>query len=207
MLQVHGTPLSHFTRKVRVVLAELGVAHEMVWLPGVLAPAPFAGNPLMRVPALVDGAEQIYDSDHIARYVIGRFDPADRLAVRSEAVADLNRLAAISGIMANEVTLILAQRAGGVDLATPYFGKLRAAIDRALGWLDERVAPDAAFDYRDIALVCMWQHLAHYRFVEDLDRHRALADRVAHLAARPALASTAPQAALAEAAAAGWVAG
>jgi glutathione S-transferase len=57
-LQLIGTPLSHFTRKIRVLLAELGVEFEFVRAPGVLAPATasYGGNPLLRVPTLVDGS-------------------------------------------------------------------------------------------------------------------------------------------------------
>jgi glutathione S-transferase len=206
-LQLHGTPLSHFTRKVRILLGELGVAYDFMRLPGVLATstALFAGNPLLRVPALVDGDVQVFESDHIARHVATRFDPADRFGVRSERVDDLNTLAVVNGVMANEVTLILAQRAGGVDMTAPYFGKLRAAIGSALAWLDARVDP-GGFDYRDIALVCMWQHLSYYRLV-DVDQYRALAARIARSAARPTVAATAPAASLAEAAAAGWTPG
>ena len=207
-LQLHGTPLSHFTRKVRVLLAELGVAYDFVRLPGVLVTgtAAFAGNPLMRVPALVHGGVQVFESDHIARYIVGHFDAADRFGVRSEHVDAMNRLAAINGIMANEVTLILAKRAGGVDMTAAYFGKLRAAMESALTWLDERTDVEHGdFDYRDIALVCMWQHLAHYELIDGIGRYRALATRVARFAARPSIAGTTPAASIAEATAAGWM--
>jgi glutathione S-transferase len=67
-MKLHGTPLSHFTRKIRILLDELDVPFEMVWAPGVLADgtAAFGDNPLMRVPTLVDGAVTVIDSEHIA---------------------------------------------------------------------------------------------------------------------------------------------
>ncbi|HEX4416644.1 MAG TPA: glutathione S-transferase N-terminal domain-containing protein [Kofleriaceae bacterium] len=232
--QLVGTPLSHFTRKIRILFHELGVDYDFVRVTGVLATetAGYGDNPLLRVPTLIDGADTIIDSDHIARHVVGRHDRGDRLGVRSEQVADLNRLAVISGVMANEVVLILAARGGltGLD-GIVYFRKLRGAIDNGLAWLDRDVGSDvgrdvgsdvgrdvgsdagrnaahhpepAPFDYRDIALVCMWQHIAHYKLVPDLDRHAHLAARVARFAARPSVAATAPEAALAEARAAGW---
>src|SRR3954470_4779566 len=166
-MKLLGTPLSHFTRKVRILAAELAIPLEWVPTPGVMATTPeaYGDNPLMRIPTLVDGETTVIDSDHIARYLVGRFDPDDRLGVRSEEVADMNRLAVTSGVMANEVVLILAKRGGLADIeGVVYFQKLTAAIDRGLAWLDQCVEPDAAgFDYRDIALVCMWQHLAHYK--------------------------------------------
>lgn len=203
---VVGTPLSHFTRKVRLLLAELGVAHEWDSLRArsVLSAnlATYAGNPLRRVPTMILGDDIVVDSDHIARVVVERFDPADRLGVTSGRIPDLNRLAAINGVMANEVTLLLAARAG-TDLATvPYFGKLRAALEDGLAHLDATTAEGGDFDYRDVAMVSMWQHLEHYRFLP-LPYPR-LAARVARFADRPSVASTAPAASLAAATAAGW---
>ena len=34
--QLHGTPLSHFTRKIRILLHELGVAFDFVRTPNLL---------------------------------------------------------------------------------------------------------------------------------------------------------------------------
>lgn len=193
-MKLHGTPLSHFTRKIRILLSELDVPFEMVWTPGVLADgaAAYGDNPLMRVPTLVDGATTIIDSDHIARYLVGRFDPDDRFGVRSERVGDLNRLAVTSGVMANEVVLILARRGGLEDLeAVAYFRKLFAAIASGLSWLEQHVRDEPELDYRDVALIAMWQHLAHYKLV-DLSSYPRIAARVAQFADRPSIASTAP---------------
>jgi glutathione S-transferase len=207
--QLHGTPLSHFTRKIRVLLDELGVEYDFVRPPGVLLreTAAYGGNPLMRVPTLVDGEDHIFESDHIARHVVTRLDPGDRFGVTTTEVEAMNRLAAMNGVMANEVTLILAKRAGGVDLAAPYFAKLVTAIETALAWLDARIDPDApGFDYRDIVLVCMWQHLEHYGLVP-LTPYGRLAARVRRFADRPSVAASTPDRSLADAKAAGWTPG
>ena len=161
------------------------------------------------MPTLEHRGERLIESDHIARYVVATWDPADRLGVTSGRIDELNRLAVTSGIMANEVVLILAKRGGVADLdAVAYFRKLRSAIDGGLAWLDAHTDPDRdGFDYRDVALVCMWQHVAHYALVPDLARHARLAARVARLAARPSVAATTPELSLSEAAAAGWTPG
>jgi glutathione S-transferase len=200
-MKLYGTPLSHFARKVRIVLAELGVAYELVRPTSLLVTTPetYGANPLLRVPTLVDGDTTVIESDHIVRYLIGKHDPADRLGVRSERVDDLNRLAVASGIMADEVVLILAQRGGLADLgASSYFGKLAAAIETGLAWLDRELDLDApAFDYRDIVTICMWQHVEHYKLVPELDRFARIAARVARFADRPSVATTTPAASLA----------
>jgi glutathione S-transferase len=209
-LELHGTPLSHFTRKVRILLAELGVAYDFVRASSVLATSPeaYGNNPLMRVPTLVHGDVTLIDSDHIARYLVAAFDPQDRLGVESRRADDLNRLAVVNGIMANGVVLILAKRGGLADVEqVAYFRKLAGAIDTGLAWLDAHVVPEHdRFDYGDIAMVCMWQHLVYYGLpmLAPLDGYPRLAARVAHLSERDAVARTTPEASLAEATAAGW---
>ena len=198
MMQLVGTPLSHFTRKVRIVAAELAVPLDFQTLPattGVMTGTPdaYANNPLMRVPILVDGETRILESDHIVRYLVGRFDPADRLGVRNDTPDALNRLAVLNGVMQNEVVLILAKRGGLEEIGkVVYFQKLTAAIDGALAWLDARTDPDAAgFDYRDIVTICMWQHLGYYG-LRPLDAYGRLAARVARFAKRPSVVPSTP---------------
>ncbi len=205
-MKLLGTPLSHFTRKPRILLAELGVDFDFVRTTSVLAPTAdaYGENPLLRVPTLVDGDETLFESDHIARYVVGKYDAADRFAVCTKRPRDLNRLAITNGIMANEVVLILAKRGGLEDVdGVAYFRKLRAAIDSGLAWLDANVELDGPFDYADMTLVCMWQHALHYQLVRT-DRYGRIAARVGKLAERPSVASTSPEVSLAEAKAAGW---
>lgn len=207
-LRLYGTPLSHFTRKLRILLAELEVPHEYVRTTSVLATsaAAYADNPLMRAPTLVDGDEMLIESDHIARYLVGKFDPADRFGVRSERVADLNRLAVVNGIMNNEVVLLLARRGGVADLeGVVYFRKLLQAIDQGLAWLEAHTDPQRdGFDYGDIATICLWQHMLHYAFTPGLTNYPRVAARVDRFAARPSVARTTPAVSLAEALAAGW---
>ena len=205
-LSLYGTPLSHFTRKIRVLLGELGIVFDFVRVGGVLGTAPsgYGDNPLLRIPTLVHDGVTLIESDHIARHLVGRFDPGDRLRARSDDPSALNRLAVANGVMDNEVVLILAARGGFTDLeSVAYFRKLSAGIDSGLGWLDSNVS-EGDFDYADIALVCMWQHLVHYGIAKDLDRHSRLAARVALVADRPSIRSTTPAMSLAEASAAGW---
>lgn len=78
---LHGTPLSHFTRKIRILLAELCVDFDFVRASSVLAisQASYADNPLMRVPTLVHAGTTVIDSEHIARYLVATYDPKDNL--------------------------------------------------------------------------------------------------------------------------------
>jgi glutathione S-transferase len=195
---LHATPLSHFSRKIRILLAELGIPFEWVRPPGLMdaTTATYGDNPLLRIPTLVDGDHTLIESDHIARYLVAKYDPSDWFGVTSVEVDALNRLAVANGVMANEVTILLAKR-GGLDITgAVYFAKLLAACEQSLAWLDGRIATDTPFDYRDIALICMWQHVEHYQLVPALDRFPRIAARVASLADRPSVATTSPAASL-----------
>jgi len=209
-LELHGTPLSHFTRKIRILLAELEVPFTFVRSRGVMStdPAAYAGSPLQRVPLLVAGDTTLFDSEHIARYLVARFDPTDRFGVTSLVPDELNYLAALNTDMSNEGVILLAEPRRMTHIrGQTYFAKLLGSIRATLAWLDERTRVDrAGFDWRDITLVSMWQHLAHYALVE-LDGYPRLAARVGALAVRPSVAATMPQRSLDEAAAAGWTPG
>jgi glutathione S-transferase len=199
-LQLHGTPLSHFTRKIRILLHELGVPFDFIRAPNLLevSAEAYGANPLMRIPTLVDGGTTLIESDHIARYLVEKYDPADRFSVRAAGVAAMNRLAVLNGIMAHEVTLILVRRGGFEDLdGVAYFRKLQRSIASGLAWLDRELDPAAdGFDYVDIATICMWDHVTHYQLVE-LDDYRRIAARAARFAGRDAVARTTPAASLA----------
>jgi glutathione S-transferase len=203
--QLHGTPLSHFTRKIRILLHELGVSFAFVRTPNLLEASAevYGANPLMRIPTLVDGDTTLIESDHIARYLVEKYDPGDRFSVRAPGVAAMNRLAVLNGIMAHEVTLILARRGGLEELeGVAYFRKLLRSIASGLAWLDhelDRELEPAAggFDYVDIATICMWDHVTHYQLVPGLDGYRRIAARAARFAGRDAVARTTPAASLA----------
>jgi glutathione S-transferase len=97
-MRLIGSTTSPYVRKVRVMLAETGMAHdfleESAWTAQTTVPR---YNPLNKVPALqLDDGESIYDSAVIAEYLDalagGRFIPAagvERARVRrDEALGD-----------------------------------------------------------------------------------------------------------------------
>lgn len=97
-MKLYATPASSFARKIRVMLLEKGVSHEVemlnLWEPNELQKV----NPIGKVPALrLDDGRVLISSPLIADYVDGkhpdpRFIPADpdlRTEVRRwEALAD-----------------------------------------------------------------------------------------------------------------------
>lgn len=188
-MQLYGTPLSHFTRKIRILLAELGVPYQPVWPAGVMSTdaASYGANPMLRIPTLVDGDVTLHDSEHIARWLVAKH--GDPLGVGSVEVDALNQLAVANTVMANEVVLILAERGGLQDLSSSYFVKLRTAIVDGLAWLDAHASGE--FSWRTVATICMWDHVVHYKLVP-IDYPR-LAAHVARFADRPSVATTTPE--------------
>jgi glutathione S-transferase len=103
-MKLYSGPLSLFTGKVRVALAEKGIEYERVDVPFSRAggytpkhPDVLAINPKAQVPVLVDGDVAIYDSTIILEYLEERYpqpplyprDPGDRARCRqAEAAAD-----------------------------------------------------------------------------------------------------------------------
>ncbi len=193
-MELHYTPRSHFSRKVRLVLAALGLEATLVDIGNVAGadPAMFGPNPLMKVPTLVDGDCVVFESDHIARHLVRRHDPADRLGVLDERIATLNARAVMNAAMAAEVELILAARTGIDTAAHARFDKLRATIDQALAWLEASagVFPETP-SYPGFHLVSLWDHLALYE-LRPLDAYPRLRAIVARLNALPDVAASRP---------------
>jgi glutathione S-transferase len=103
-MKLYSGPLSLFTAKVRVALAEKGVPYELVSVPFTRKdgyspkhPEVLRINPKGQVPVLVDGGLELFDSTLILEYLEDRHpepplyprDPAARARCRqAEAAAD-----------------------------------------------------------------------------------------------------------------------
>ncbi len=191
-MQLHYTPKSHFSRKVRLVLAALEMHAELIDAGNVAqAAANFGPNPLMKVPTLIDGEHVIFDSDAIAQYLVRHYDAGDRLAVLTTDVALLNARMVMNGVMSAEAELILAARTGIETKSLPRFQKIEQSIRAGLAWLEERSALFSTEpSYAGFHLLSMWDHLACYETVP-LD-YAGLRARVEALAQIPYIAASAP---------------
>lgn len=166
-LQLIYTPRSHFARKVRLLLAALGIDVELVDAVNAAAadPARFGPNPLLKVPTLVDDGCPVFESDHIAAHLVRTLDPQDRFDVLSTDIDVLNARAVLNGIMALEVELILGARSG-LDTSQPRFAKMHRAIEGSLAWLEAHAGVfDRPPSYLAFHLLAMRDHLALYDLV------------------------------------------
>lgn len=199
-VKLYISAASSFSRKVRVLLLEKQVAHELevvnLWEPNELQRV----NPLGKVPALVlDDGRVVVNSALITDYVDGRYpeprfipaDPDGRLEVRRwEAIADgvMDAVAASTYELrfhdeASRSQVWLDRQRGKVDAGL-------VALERQLGsgpWLCGEMS------LADIAVAC------HLGFVEarapqffDAGRYPGLARLARELQSRDSFRATAP---------------
>ena len=138
-MKLYASPASSFARKIRVMLIEKNVTHEVIMM-NLWEPNDYQTiNPIGKVPALkLDDGRVVINSPLIADYVDGkdptpRFIPTDpdgRLEVRRwEAVAD--------GMMdAVAVTLYENRFHDEATRSQAYLARLRSKIDTGLSALN-----------------------------------------------------------------------
>lgn len=165
-MQLYGTPPSHFTRKVRVLLQELGVPYEFVKLEKILETGEekFADNPLHLFPVLVDGQNKIFDSDAISEYLIDRYGKAKSwpsfFPSPQNTTHDRQRMVVINGGMQAGVSVIRARRSGIEDWQKhAYLRQEMESIGAALRWLERDLGAAESYypgklTVLDIALQC-----------------------------------------------------
>lgn len=192
-MKLFYTPRSHFARKVRILLKALRLDAELIDAGNAADsdPALFGPNPLMKVPTLVDGGQVVFESDHIAGYLVRRHDPSDRYDVLTADADALNARAAMNGVMAAEAELILAARTGIDTSAHRRFDKIRESVRNGLAWLEAQhgLFPQEP-SYLTFHAISMWDHLAYYGLFE-LD-YPQLHAQVARWAGTPFIAESKP---------------
>lgn len=198
-MQLYLTPLSHFARKVRILLDSYPIPYEVIDLGNIIEPVDphFGGNPLSRVPVLKNGEDWLIDSDHIAEYIVSKFDPSDRFRVRCRSLMEYNIRAVLNGIMAEEVTHLIATRMGVPTQELQFFQDALDSIHQGLLWLEKN---SGAFDrenpgYQEFHLVCALEHLHRFDFISTDFKNSKLKDLnevASKVALLPAVKPTSP---------------
>ena len=117
----------------------------------------------MKVPTLTDGEVAVFESDHIAQYLVRRFDTEDRFQVLTTDPHQLNLRAVMNGVMAAEVEVILAERTGLDTQGVKRFDKHREVVNQGMGWLESNAGLLAEQPtYNGFHLVSLWEHLVLY---------------------------------------------
>jgi glutathione S-transferase len=161
-MKLYASPASSFARKVRVMLIEKNVKHELemvnLWEPNELKKT----NPIGKVPALkLDDGRVLINSPLIADYVDSRFpdprfipaDPDQRLEVRGwEAVAD----GAMEAVSASLYEMRFHDQA---KRSHAWLDRQRGKIDAGFAALEEMLGDHPwcvgdAMSLADIAIAC-----------------------------------------------------
>lgn len=143
MWQLYQFPLCPFSRKVRLMLAEKGVAHELVRVSPWLQDDEFADlNPAGETPVLVEASKGIVliDSHAICEYFEETLDKAPLIPGTAANRAEVRRLVQwFDGRTHREVVAPLMEermRKRLVSRAAPDTSELRKAMTAANGHLD-----------------------------------------------------------------------
>ncbi len=168
-MKLYYTPRSHFSRKVLILINAWEIDVQLIDVGNVATSSTgtFGGNPLMKVPTLVEDKLWIIDSDNIAQYLVRKHDLQDRFEVLTTDIHTLNARAILNGIMSADVEILLARRTGIDTSLYQRFDKTIETIKTGLDWLEYNVAIFTTRPtYLCFHLVCMWDHLSLYKTLD-----------------------------------------
>lgn len=194
-MKLYYTPLSHFSRKVRLFLEYYQLDCEYVDIGSVTQTElqKFAANPLLAVPVLEDEDVWVIDSQNIIYYILEKFRLPDDLKFSSKKIHDLNFRAIVDGIMSNEVKIIQGTRSGIQIYDFNYFKKAKISIEESLKWLEQRMyqfnTEQLTFDL--IVLVCALEHIEYFQTIS-LEKFPKLKQVVSNVSQNPLLHKTSP---------------
>jgi glutathione S-transferase len=198
---LHGVSPSPFVRKVRVALAEKGIAyHQVPVMPFAASEEFLAMSPLRKIPVYQEGDFTLPDSSAILAY-LERVQPKPPLypadarqfarALWYEEYADTKLVELIGAVFFNRVVAkIIGQAPDEAAIAKGLAG-LPAAFDyleRELG--DREVLAGTLFSVADIAVSSMLVNLAHAGETVDPNRWPGFAAYIARNHARPSFKQT-----------------
>ena len=202
-MKLYGTYPSHFTRKVRVVLQELGLPFEFSRMEveslGKIGAENFGGNPLHQIPVLEDGGKHIIESDIICEYLLRTYGkPGDDLALfpPGDEIDHKIRLSIMNGGMASGVKLIRGKRSG-LTWDCTFFRQEQASLTGALEWLDKDLNGQTAYGGNkltllDISLMCFAQWAVFREMIPSLAPYKNIERFVNASKDRPSFVQTFP---------------
>lgn len=198
MRTLYMSPLSPYTRKVRVMLAEKGLEYRNQQMPTERLHNDYGNNinPCGRVPALDDNGRVLFESNVILAYLLTQYPDTPQNAPNPPLVKslvrpdkrweDMETLAAIETLLDCGLTMLRFGKHSGVDKEPKYLEREHARVQSILDWVDKRATPEGFvpgwFSVMDLNMVitAQWvdfRGLFEWRGRPNIDRLVALHEK------------------------------
>jgi glutathione S-transferase len=154
MRTLYMSPLSPYTRKVRIMLAEKGLEYKNVQMPMDRLQNDYGNNvnPCGRVPALDDNGMVLFESNVILEYLLTQYPQTPPNAPKPPLVKTLVRpakrwedseiLVAIETMLNSGLTMLRFGKHSGVQQDPPYLEREHKRVQSILDWLEKRATPE-----------------------------------------------------------------
>ena len=204
-MKLHASNVTPYGRKVRIVLAELGLGYERDLTGAAQRPTDELArlNPALRVPILEDGGQVLFESTLIIEYLLSRHPGRSADAPAPPLAGALTRPAqhwedrmlqgVLDALLESTANLRQLALSGIQPEQSSYLQRQQERIRCILDWLEPRA--DAAgllpglFSVQDVTLACALEFGEGFAIFPWRGRPRLEALH-ARLAARPSVAGT-----------------
>jgi len=191
-MKLLGTPASPFTRRVRIIAAELGEPIEWVDSSTEAGQAELrALSPIWKVPVAVIDGRTVFDSRGITDWLIATRGYGE-LAPPRDAWRERNLLQAVDETMMSMIQVFYLRRDGIAVEGNPFAQRQFDRTDAIFGWLARELTP-RSFGLPELSLICALDWM-DFRKTYPTERAQALAPIRAAWADRPSVATTRPHA-------------
>lgn len=198
-VEIVGREASHYTRQVRMLAHELGIAYTLSPILDLMSedPATFAGNPALKLPALRHGDTVLWGSANLCRW-LARHAPGgiERvfLPEHAEDPLGMNAHEVLAHAMAVHVEVVFHELVSKrpPDAASH---KRRASLVNSLAWLDTEwdairaTLPADRIAVFDLGLFALLEHIP-FRNPMDLTHLTRLAAFADSVRQRPSAQAT-----------------
>lgn len=206
MIKLWCSDGSPFARKVRIVLLEKRLEHELDMRSGLRPVETHRNlNPALAVPVLQDGDLVLFESNLILDYLFKTYPkvPPDAphpplfggMTREAHHWSDSKTLAVIESLLGAIANLKLMRDSGATPERVPYLGRQRERIESCLDHLEATATPDGFapgwFSAMDINLICAVAY-GERRAVMTLGDRPRLQSLITCHATRPSVAATRP---------------
>ena len=135
-----GTFTSPYVRRVRIVLAELGIEPEWVDTTTEAGQARLREhNPLWKIPVLQFDEQLVLDSSVINRVLLGKFGPGPLAPYDANDLETANLVTVIDGVLDALINTMYLGKDGITPAQAPYLQKHLNRAAASMQWLDARI--------------------------------------------------------------------